>query len=100
MKVIDVNEAKAHLEDYARECQSSPVVVTIQGTPTFEMLPIRADDAEFIDTLLQTNPAFRELMEERFAEAQRGEMSTLEEVRARLTQPRQGRKKKRRRPSS
>jgi hypothetical protein len=35
MKVIDLGEAKTHLEDYARECHSSPVVVTIDGKPSF-----------------------------------------------------------------
>jgi antitoxin (DNA-binding transcriptional repressor) of toxin-antitoxin stability system len=89
MKIIDVEEAKAHLEDYARECQSSPVVVTLKGTPIFEMLPIRPDDSEFIDSLLEKNEAFRRLMEQRKAEAQRGETSTLDEVRARLANTRE-----------
>ena len=49
MKVIDLEEAKANLEQYANECQSSPVVVTVGGKPVLEMIPIRSDDPEFVD---------------------------------------------------
>lgn len=84
MKVIDLGEAKSHLEDYARECHSSPVVVTIDGKPAFEMLPIRSDDPDFIDRLLIGNPAFRQLMENRRKEADEGRVSSLESVRKQL----------------
>ena len=84
MKVIDVGEAKSRLEDYARECHSSPVVVTIDGKPSFEMLPIRSDDFDFIDRLLTTNAEFRRLMEDRRKEADGGKVSSLESVRERL----------------
>ena len=53
MKVINLEEAKEHLEQYAQECQTSPVVVTVGGKPAFELLPIRSDDPEFIDRLLE-----------------------------------------------
>jgi hypothetical protein len=84
MKVIDVGEAKSRLEDYARECHSSPVVVTIDGKPSFEMLPIHSDDPGFIDRLLTTNAEFRRLMEDRRKEADEGKVSSLEAVRERL----------------
>ena len=84
MKVIDVGEAKSRLEDYARECHSSPVVVTIDGKPTFEMLPIRSDDPDFIDRLLTKNAEFRQLMEARRKEADEGKVSSLENVREHL----------------
>jgi hypothetical protein len=84
MKVIDVGEAKSHLEDYARECHSSPVVVTIDGKPSFEMLPIRSDDPDFIDRLLTTNAEFRQLMEDRRKEADEGKVSSLAAVREHL----------------
>jgi hypothetical protein len=84
MRVVDLREAKTNLEDYARECQSSPVVVTVDGKPSFEMLPIRSDDPEFIDRLLTTNPEFRELLEERRKEASAGRTSSLESVRQRI----------------
>ncbi len=81
MKVIDVGEAKSHLEDYARECHTSPVVVTIDGRPAFEMLPIRTDDPDFIDRLLATNSDFRKLMERRRQEAEEGRVSSLASIR-------------------
>jgi len=84
MKVIDLKEAQSHLGQYAEECKSSPVVVTIEGKPVFEMLPIRSDDADFLDRLLVADPAFRRLMEERRKETDSGKVSSLEEVRQRL----------------
>ena len=87
MKVIDLNEAKANLEGYAQECQQSPVIVTIGGKPTFELVPIRDDDPDFIDRLLETNAAFRRVCEESKREADEGRVSTLAEVRRRLLEP-------------
>jgi antitoxin (DNA-binding transcriptional repressor) of toxin-antitoxin stability system len=85
MKVVDLDEAKTHLEQYARECQSSPVIVTIDGQPSFELLPIRPDDdPDFIDRLLEENGEFRALMEQRRREVDEGRVSPLEEVRSRL----------------
>jgi antitoxin (DNA-binding transcriptional repressor) of toxin-antitoxin stability system len=84
MKVIDVNEAKTHLERYALDCQESPVIVTIDGKPTFEMIPIASDDPEFIDRLLEQDQGFRRLAEARRREADEGRVSTLEDVQRRL----------------
>jgi hypothetical protein len=84
MKVIDLNEAKANLEQYARDCHESPVIVTIGGKPTFEMIPIHTDDPGFIDRLLEQDEAFRRLAVERRREADEGRASTLEDVRQRL----------------
>ncbi|MBI3468969.1 MAG: type II toxin-antitoxin system Phd/YefM family antitoxin [Planctomycetes bacterium] len=84
MKVINLEEAKSNLERYANECQSSPVIVTVDGKPTFEMLPIRSDDPDFIDRLIEENPAFRKLLEDRRRESDLGRVSPLEVVRERL----------------
>jgi hypothetical protein len=87
MKVVDLKEAKANLEQFARECQSSPVVVTDQGQPLFEMVPIRSDDPDFMDRLLESDPAFRELLEDRHREKTAGKVSSIEEARRRLVDP-------------
>ncbi len=84
MKVIDLSEAKANLDQYARDCQSAPVVVTMDGKPTFELIPIRSDDPEFLDRLIEQNAEFRRLMEGRRREADQGRGSSLASVRARL----------------
>jgi prevent-host-death family protein len=84
MKVIDLNEAKTNLEHYVRECQVSPVVVTVDGKPAFELLPVRAEDADFMDRLIEENEAFRNLLEQRRRESDLGQVSSLEEIRRRL----------------
>lgn len=84
MKVIDLNEAKANLERYALDCRSSPVIVTVEGKPSFEMIPIRTDDPGFIDRLLEENEAFRRLAEDRRREADEGHVSSLEDIRRRI----------------
>jgi antitoxin (DNA-binding transcriptional repressor) of toxin-antitoxin stability system len=87
MTVIDLEEARTHLERYAQDCQSSPVIVTVEGKPVFELLPIRSDDPEFLERLAVANLAFRRLLEERRREAEDGKGSPLEEVRRRLEGP-------------
>jgi antitoxin (DNA-binding transcriptional repressor) of toxin-antitoxin stability system len=87
MKVIDLEEAKANLERYALECQTSPVVVTQQGQPIFELLPIRADDSGFLEDLLEHNPALRNLVEQGREQVQSGRVSSIESVRERLLRP-------------
>jgi len=84
VKVIDLKEARTNLEQYARECQTSPVVVTVNGKPAFEFLPVRDDDPDFIDRLIEENDAFGELLERRRQEADLGRASTIEEIRQRL----------------
>ena len=63
MTVIDLQEAKANLERYAVECQTSPVVVTREGQPIFELLPIRPDDSGFLEDLIEHDPSFRDVVE-------------------------------------
>jgi antitoxin (DNA-binding transcriptional repressor) of toxin-antitoxin stability system len=87
MTVIDLEEARTHLERYAQDCQSSPVIVTVEGKPAFELIPIRSEDPEFLERLALANPAFRRLLEERRREAEAGQVSSLEEVRQRLQEP-------------
>src|SRR5438876_5038733 len=76
MKVINLEEAKARLEQYAAECQSAPVVVTVAGKPAFEMLPIRSEDPDFIDRLLEQNESFRQLLEARHRQSVSGKISS------------------------
>ena len=87
MKVINLEEARRNLERYANECQSSPVIVTVDGKPAFEMLPIRSDDPDFIDRLIEQNRGFCQLLEDRRRESDLGRVSPLEVVRERLERP-------------
>jgi prevent-host-death family protein len=67
MKVIPLSEAKAHLSQYGRLCHAEPVVVTVNGVPSFQLVPLEADD-DLIDRLLEHHPAFRKTLEARLLE--------------------------------
>ena len=84
MRVIDLQEAKANLEQYAVECQTSPVVVTREGQPIFELLPIRPDDTGFLEHLIEHDPSFRDLVEQAREDVRSGRVSSIEAVRERL----------------
>jgi antitoxin (DNA-binding transcriptional repressor) of toxin-antitoxin stability system len=67
MKVIPLSEAKANLSRYGRLCQEEPVIVTINGVPSFQLSPLHEDD-DLIDRLLAENPEFVQLLEQRSLE--------------------------------
>jgi antitoxin (DNA-binding transcriptional repressor) of toxin-antitoxin stability system len=67
MKVIPLSEAKANLSRYGRLCQEEPVIVTINGVPSFQLAPLEEDD-DLIDRLLAENPEFGQLLERRSRE--------------------------------
>ncbi|HKI36685.1 MAG TPA: type II toxin-antitoxin system prevent-host-death family antitoxin [Gemmataceae bacterium] len=67
MKVIPLSEAKARLSLYGKLCQEEPIIVTVNGLPAFQLMPIQDDD-DLIDQLLKHNPKFRETLESRLRE--------------------------------
>jgi prevent-host-death family protein len=67
MKVIPLSEAKANLSRYGRMCQEEPVIVTVNGVPSFQLAPLEEDD-DLIDRLLAENPEFGQLLEQRSRE--------------------------------
>jgi len=87
MRVIDLEDAKTNLEQYAVECQTSPVVVTREGQPIFELLPIRPDDTGFLERLIDHDPSFRHLMEQAREDVRSGRVASIESVRERLLGP-------------
>ncbi len=64
MKVIPLSKAKARLSHYARLCRKETVIVTVNGFPAFEMVPLDEDD-DLIDQLLEHNPEFVEMLQAR-----------------------------------
>jgi prevent-host-death family protein len=64
MKVVPLSEAKAKLSRYARLCRDEPVVVTVNGKPSFQLVPLDEKD-DLIDRLLEEHPGFRSLLERR-----------------------------------
>jgi prevent-host-death family protein len=79
MKVVPLSEAKANLSRYGRLCHDEPVIVTVNGTPAFQLAPLDKDD-DLIDRLLEHNPVFRQTLEKRLAE----KSLSLKEARKRL----------------
>ncbi|MBI1914301.1 MAG: type II toxin-antitoxin system Phd/YefM family antitoxin [Planctomycetes bacterium] len=67
MKVIPLSEAKARLSHYGRLCHKEPIIVTVNGVPAFQLVPLDEDD-DLIDQLLEHNPAFEELLKARLRE--------------------------------
>ena len=67
MKVIPLSEAKANLSHYGRACHDEPVIVTVNGVPTFQLVPLEEDD-DLIDRLLEHNPKFQQTLEKRLRE--------------------------------
>ncbi len=85
MKVIDLLEAKEHLEQYAEECRETPIVVAIDGQPAFEMTPLDFDDDDdLVNNLIQHNPEFQAFLARRAEENKKHKPISLEEARKRL----------------
>jgi prevent-host-death family protein len=57
MKVIPLSEAKAKLSRYAKACHDEPVIATVNGVPSFQLVPLEEDD-DLIDRLLETTRSF------------------------------------------
>jgi prevent-host-death family protein len=57
MKVIPLSEAKANLSHYARRCHDEPIIVTVNGVPTFQLVALSEDD-DLIDRLIDSTPSF------------------------------------------
>ena len=67
MKVIPLSEAKANLSRYGRSCHDEPVIVTVNGVPSFQLVPLSEED-DLIDSLLEHNPKFRRMLKSRLKE--------------------------------
>jgi prevent-host-death family protein len=67
MKLIPLSEAKAHLSRYGRLCHEEPVVVTVNGVPSFQLVPLDEGD-DLIERLLEHHPTFRETLQARLRE--------------------------------
>jgi len=67
MKVIPLSEAKAKLSQYGQLCHNEPVVITVNGKPFFQLVPLNEND-DLIDRLLEQHPGFRHLLERRLGE--------------------------------
>ena len=67
MKVVPLSEAKANLSRYAKLCHDEPVVITVNGKPSFQLVPFEESD-DLIDQLIDQHPGFRNLLAARLHE--------------------------------
>jgi prevent-host-death family protein len=67
MKVVSLSEAKAKLSRYGQLCHDEPVVVTVNGRPSFQLVPLEEED-DLIDRLIQDHPQFGKLLQRRLSE--------------------------------
>jgi len=67
MRVIPLSEAKTNLSRYGKLCHAEPVVVTVNGKPSFQLVPLEEDD-DLIDRLIEHHPGFRRLLARRLRE--------------------------------
>ena len=67
MKIIPLSEAKANLSRYANLCHKEPVIVTINGVPAFQLVPLEKDD-DLVDRLIEHHPEFKKMLKKRLRE--------------------------------
>jgi prevent-host-death family protein len=67
IKVIPPSEAKAKLSRYGQLCHDEPVVVTVNGGPSFQLVPLEEDD-DLIERLIEDHPGFSKLLQRRLSE--------------------------------
>jgi prevent-host-death family protein len=67
MKVVPLSEAKAKLSRYGQLCHDEPVVVTVNGRPSFQLVPLKDDD-DLIDRLIEHHPEFAKMLQRRLRE--------------------------------
>ncbi|HVA82334.1 MAG TPA: type II toxin-antitoxin system Phd/YefM family antitoxin [Candidatus Binataceae bacterium] len=67
MKVVPLSEVKSKLSRYGQLCHDEPVVVTVNGRPSFQLAPLEEDD-DLIDRLIEHHPGFAKLLEQRMRE--------------------------------
>ncbi len=80
MKVVEMEEAKGSLSDYARRNRRDAVVVTRRGKPVSALVPLEVGvDMERL--ALSMNPRFRAILERSRAEVRAGKVVSSDEVR-------------------
>ena len=89
MKIVEMNEAKGSLSDYARRNRRHAVVVTKRGRPVSALLPLQKG-ADLERLALSLNARFRAILDQSQAEVRAGKVVSSEEVRRLLGLKRAG----------
>lgn len=80
MKVVELDEAKGSLSDYARKNRRDAVVITRRGKPLSALLPLEKG-ADLERLVLSMSPRFRAIVELSRAEVKAGKVVSSDEVR-------------------
>jgi prevent-host-death family protein len=80
VKIVEMNEAKGSLSDYARRNRRHAVVVTKRGRPVSALLPLQKG-ADLERLALSLNARFRAILDKSQAEVRAGKVVSSEEVR-------------------
>jgi prevent-host-death family protein len=80
MKVVEIDDAKGALSDYARRNRRDAVVVTRRGKPVSALLPLESG-ADLEHLALSMSPRFRAILERSRAEVRAGKVVPSAEVR-------------------
>jgi len=67
VKIIPLSAIKAKLSHYARLCRDQPIIVTVNGRPSFQLVPLDEED-DLIACALEHHPRFGNLLERRLDE--------------------------------
>jgi prevent-host-death family protein len=89
VKIVEMNEAKGSLSDYARRNRRHAVVVTKRGRPVSALLPLQKG-ADLERLALSLNARFRAILDKSQAEVRAGKVVASEEVRRLLGLKRAG----------
>jgi prevent-host-death family protein len=89
VKIVEMNEAKGSLSDYARRNRRHAVVVTKRGRPVSALLPLQKG-ADLERLALSLNARFRAILDKSQAEVRAGKVVSSEEVRRLLGLKRAG----------
>jgi prevent-host-death family protein len=63
MKVVPLSQAKAKLSRYVQLCHHEPLLVTVNGRSSFQLVPLEEND-----DLIEDHPGFGRLLERRLRE--------------------------------
>ena len=80
MKVVEMDDARGSLSEYARKNRRDAVVVTRHGKPVSALLPL-ASGADLEQLSLSMNPRFRAILGRSRAEVKAGKVMASDEVR-------------------
>jgi len=79
MKMISLSEARANLIYYGRRCQDEPIIVTVDGIPSFQLDSLSEEDV-LVDSLLEHDPKFRRMLKSRLRERSLSAKEALERM--------------------